>query len=419
MKITFFDTLFFYSLCLIAFFIPLFYNLQSISIGVLVASWILSGQYKNIFQNPISTLGHNIWWLILFLFYLISIIYSQNQQLATTDITRKLSFVIFPLVISSWQFFDKHKMNFILWSFILGVFVAFYFCLMGAFFQFDELGISALFNDNFASHTHNNAVILSSKVFFALILLALFPFENKYISNWQSVKIFLILILFIFLILLSSKTILILAVFFLIWYFIFYIKISALIKSIGIVLTIGSLSSLLLLKDSPLLRRYHDATDFVNQKGDQKYDITSVDNFSKRLAMWKAAKENLQNKTTFLIGVGAGDTEEAQKTQLCSPTFSYKNFYNFCPLHSLNLHNMYLQTWLASGIGALFSLLMLSWLSTYIFYRKKIKYATLFFALFSFYMLQESALQPQSGIVFFSFFSVLLFNFHRFKIIKK
>ncbi len=419
MKTTFFDTLFFYSLCLIAFFIPLFYNLQSISIGILVASWLLSGQYKTLFQKPISTLGHNIWWIILFIFYVISIFYSQLQQLAITDITRKLSFLIFPIVISTWQFFNTSKMNFILWSFILGVFVAFYFCLMGAFFQFDDIGISALFNDSFAAHTHNNAVILSSKVFFALILLALFPFENNYISNWQSVKIFLILLLFIFLILLSSKTILLLAVCFLMWYFIFYIKISALIKTVGIFLTVGCLASLLLLKDSPLLRRYHDATDFINQKNDQRYDITSVDNFSKRLAMWKAAKENLQSNNNYLFGVGNGDIEETQKEKLCSPTFSYKNFYNFCPLHSLNLHNMYLQTWLASGIGALFSLLMLSWFSAYIFFRKKIKYAALFFALFSFYMLQESALQPQSGIVFFCFFSVLLFNIHRFKIINK
>ncbi len=80
-------------------------------------------------------------------------------------------------------------------------------------------------------------------------------------------------------------------------------------------------------------------------------------------------------------------------------------------LHNVNLHNMYIQSLYMLGIPGLAVFLVMMF-APFIALRR-IREKTIFF-LFQLtavlFMMQESALQTQAGIIFFTFFSQILWN---------
>lgn len=397
---------------LLAFSIPLYFNLQSILIGLLVISWVATGQYKGAWKR-FKENSYSIYWVLYFLVFGFSILYSSDMQEGFNDLLRKASFLILPIIVATSKELDEPTYLQIHQGFVMGCIVAFLLCTGNGLLQYSTVGIDALFSDSLAGFTHNNAVNLSAKCFYALL------FMLNYKKPFQKVKegqTFIIILLFLFIILLASKTIVLISIVFLFIYSFRHAKENfARRKKIRVAL-ISALVIFVLsffIKDSPVLKRFHDLTNVYEvTQTDEQFDIGPADNFSKRLAMWKAAKENLEEDQQWIMGVGSGDIKQVQADRLSSPDFSYANYYNFASLSSLNIHNMYLQTFLATGIVGLVILLMLSVFLLYYAIRYRLVFFAQFLFLFILFMMQESMFQTQSGIVFFCFFHLLFIKRH-------
>ena len=109
--------------------------------------------------------------------------------------------------------------------------------------------------------------------------------------------------------------------------------------------------------------------------------------------------------TLWLTGCGVGDVGILQKGRIALYDAHTNALYKQPDLSVLNLHNMYLQVLMTLGIPGLLIFLLIvltpfSWLK-----RLKNKEVFLIFLVsYLLYMMQESALQTQAGVVYFTFF---------------
>lgn len=398
------------SLVLLAFSIPLYFNLQSVFTATLIISWIGSKQYIGAWQR-IKERSFSIYWIALFIVYLISLTYSINFSAGWADILRKLSLFLLPLFIASSNQIDQPTFIQIHRGFVIGCLVAMVICLGGAGMQFPELGMQAFFNDPLASSTHNNAVNLSIKCLYALLFMLNYKKPFRKLIQGQTL---IIALLFIFLILLASKTTLVLTIFFMLVLsgrgFQTNFRKRKQVR-IAVLVSVVLLAASLLIKDSPVLKRFDDLTNFFKVKqSDQEFDVASTDNLSKRLVLWKAALTISGENNNYIHGVGIGDVKDVKEEMLNRPNFSFKPYTNLGSLSALNFHNMYLQSLVAAGIPALILLLLLSFGLLAKAIRSRFGLFTQFLLLFSLFLMQESSFQTQAGLVFFCFFHIIFIS---------
>jgi hypothetical protein len=127
-----------------------------------------------------------------------------------------------------------------------------------------------------------------------------------------------------------------------------------------------------------------------------------------RLAFLRFGKEILDQEGHWLSGTGIGDTQDALNQKFLEhhlymgdPSINDPGYWNY------NFHNQYLQTLVQLGLGGLIILLVVVLVP---FFIKTFTYKSLFLlfnSIFGCFMLTESALEAQHGIVYFVFFSVL------------
>ncbi len=404
-------------LVLLAFAIPLYYQLQSVLIALSIISWIATFQYCGAWDR-FKKNSYSVYWILFLGLYAISILYSSNTQEAWSDVLRKSSFVLLPIIISTSNQLDEPTFIQLHRGFVLGCLAAFLLCLSNAFMHYSTMGGNVFFSDQFAGFTHNNAVNLSAKCFYAMLFMLNY---KRPFTKLKEAQTFIIILLFLFIILLASKTIILVSIAFLVHYSFPQVQENVeRLKRIRIVLFSGLFIFILsfFIKDSPVLKRFNDLTNAfeVSQTENQIFDISSADNLTKRMVLWKAAIENLQENNQWIFGVGAGDLQSVQNKKLSTPNFTYSKYNNFGVLGNINIHNMYLQSWLATGILGLFVLLMLSVFLLYSVIRFRMIFFAQFLFLFCFFMMQESMLQTQSGIVFFCFFHLLFIQRHGIKL---
>ncbi len=410
-----------YLICVIAFFIPFPFIFSSVSIILLVIFWLLQVNFKDIFSSIKQR--KLLWpWIIFYLLHTISYFYSENKQGSAFDLQVKLSLIVFPLVIGTGNINMKLFGKIIL-SFATGIAVIAVFCFIRALNIWLETGSTAMFfYHNLVNNLDANAIYMSWYALLAISALLLFPWGNyaPKIPKW--IRIIILLILSVFVIVLSSR--LLLTLFFVVTIPVFFYNHARNTKlTTGKILAASTIIIAILLlvftTKNPIKQRYDDIlhknfsqvwlTDYSN------VEDSSFSNLTLRLFIWRVGFENIKEHKLFVYGAGNGDVTILQNAKMAE--YKIRNMNSTDPaarsnLQNINTHNMFLQSLMMLGIpGLLMFILIIVLPFLYLNKVGEAKYIYIIFNIVSFlFMMQESALQSQAGVVFFSLFSMIFYS---------
>lgn len=257
----------------------------------------------------------------------------------------------------------------------------------------------------------HNAVYLSAYISFTtLFILSLIGKQDHYKNRlW-----ILLIILYIFLFLLASKTILTITTFILLFetYQLTGISKSRQLKIItaaGVFVVI----TLLFTFNNPVRNRFREViqTDLSILSGNQYDPGMYLNAVQFRLAAWKFSWLLVKEKGSYLSGLGPAYAQEALNRK-------YKEARMYTGEHpdtpggylNLNAHNQFVQTFLQSGIIGLVALLLFLYYlfkAAFLQKNKLLKYCCIIISVF---FLTESVLEGQYGIILCLFFPFLFFD---------
>jgi O-antigen ligase len=397
----------------LAFFIPLYPLLLPLLIGLLVINWLLL--YKKIipgikfaFKN--SALSFMI---LLFVFYLFGISYSNNFESGLKAIETKLSILILPLIYSSYYQITLNNINRYLKSFIFGCIVYAIVCLGWATYSYfkpvytDCYGVLLNLGSNYFYYTNLSRIFhpsyMAMYLIFSLTSIWFFLFKRLITLNYLLILIILLLITFV--LLLSSKSgwisLSIWVVNFTIWMFStkrFFLSLLIFLSIIGAFLTFNLYFTPTFSNRIPNLSVIKNA---IKGKDEQNNKITTSDDGSaRRVFVWKASVDVI--KQNLLWGVGTGDTRDELLDMYLKK--GMKAEYNT----ALNSHNQYLNTGVTLGILGVFVLLLCLGIPFFIALKQNSYLLVGFISLISINFLFESMLETQAGVIFYAFFNTLL-----------
>lgn len=393
---------------IIAFVICVFPKLVPLTIIGLLICTILGYAKKKITLNitaPAVLLA------VLYLIYLIGTIFSQNQYLSNLYIENKLTFIIFPLLLS---FRFKESMDFrpSVAGIILGVTVASVMGMVNAWNCHNgpvEIGAFSCFTSVNISHIHHPSY------FSVYLLIAVFAAWTGYFKQWKSFTLFwilpfsaLALIMYGLCLSLAGYLFLMILAFIVLLYFVrrrfgkkafFVFLIASPALATIIFAAIPQIKSQFVASRTVFLEYSKDPEKFVReQTGHKQGDAT-------RVIMWTVSSYEFGE---HLWGVGTGNVDR----QLSNRLKSYGQ-YELAKMDEkqtiqYNPHSQFLQTALEIGIEGLIVLLLIIFTAIRFAIRHKNWILLVLIGSLFFNSLFESMLQRQSGIVFYAFWICLL-----------
>ncbi len=397
----------------IAFLLPVYPPILAPIIVLLTINWLsapklMTQGFKNIFNNPSLILI-----MLLYVLYLVGMLYSDNTKFGHETIETKLSFIIFPLVFSSYTEICKENINKYLKLFIYGSIVNALICFIWATYSYlkpvyyfldgigYDLGANYFYYTQLSLFLHPSYIAMYSV--FALISLVYLVSKGELKLNWKwAVAIFLLVV---FILLLSSKAGWISLVLFFVYFFRWLmIKKRTVFALLIIGFLIGLFSILnIYLTPSFSARIPHLTVITTTLKGlnyENKKTETNSDGSRSRILVWKAATEIIKNN--FWVGVGTGDAKDKMMEKYIEKgmTYEYEN--------KLNSHNQYLNTFIALGVVGFIALFLCFVVPFYFSYKEKIILFAAFIIIVGVNFLFESMLESQAGVIFYAFFYSLL-----------
>ena len=380
---------FFFSALLVALFMPFSRKLTVIAIALFTLSWLLSGEWiktsKVAIRNSIFILA-----ISFLLIHVIGLIYSANMKSAWFDLEVKLTLLIFPLIFFLSDSLKDNKSKYIIWTFVLGTFLASLTCIGNALYNFYALGLNT-FSYMTLSIFHHPTYFALFICFSTAIILNRWLNPESSIKKWMKfVFVFLILFFAVFIYMLSSKA----------GIFSYFITI--------LVMTIPSLFKKIFRLTSVLFilfacfqlwfcltqnNRFQTVESSVvhAEQNTQTSESNAV-----RVLIWETTIDII--KENYAIGVGTGDIKDEllKKYQERNMTGAIEN--------KLNVHNQFLETILGQGLPGITLLFLLFFLSLINSFKNKNWLFFTFILLVGFNFLFESMLNTQAGVVFFGFF---------------
>jgi len=385
----------------------------------MVLGWLLSGNYRETWRRLRSNRSYWLWGG-LFLLYAASYLYSEDKPQAQFEITQKLSFVLLPILVGAGLDITRRRFEQILLAFIGGITVVGLACMSRAGYVDLRTGSHEYwFYHQMVSGLDLNAVYMAWYVTFSISALLLFKWEYFFRERLAILKWIVIALQFIFLILLSSRMLLVI-------FFVVTLPLYLTNQYHNVRLSKARLSMLLLgillfimgvaFTANPVRQRFSDVmhNDFHQSfLSDYHDDPQHFNNLTLRVFVWRVGVENLQAHNLWWKGAGIGDVHALQNRRIADYGIRNMSDADHPPptLYNMNLHNTYLQTILALGIPGLLVFLCLVF-SPFFFLSKssdKRTWIIFHFAACAF-MLQESIFQTQAGIVFYAFFSVIFWQ---------
>lgn len=443
--------IYYYSLIYIAVTIPfqlkfLPFSLAIIAVGLL---WIFGGnlsqKIKKFIANPYVILMSG-----LYLFYLISLLYSENTTYGFNDLVLKLPLILLPLFLSTTEKLKVSQYNSILKTFAISTFFATIITLIIAYYNYLQTGLLKYF-------FYQDLTIFMHSAYYALYALFAIAIFIYLIHHTQKKKHKIIYAsmafgLVVFLFLLSSRMQL-LIFFLLLTVYIIAIAYQKKRILLGVtILVLGYVFIFVLATSLPKtsVRINQTKKHFENMN----YSKTNSDSRGK---IWDAAFSVV--KQNYLLGTGVGDVKdmliaqyvelseenaeeesqvknkiiEIQNNQMWLEHIQQKaktnnisvedqlyldaiyvlnanhSRYKYFVKKGYNYHGQFLQTLAAVGVLGFIFLLFSILLPAYKLGWKKQNYLllALMFMLFTSFI-TESMLERQAGVIFYAFFSSLL-----------
>lgn len=416
--------------------------IYKVALCALFLNWIFTTKFKKVIQS-ISSNSFFLAFIIFYILYALSFFWSENQSFAIADLVLKIPILILPLIMLSHEPLSIKEINKLLLAFSLSVIVLNCYCFFDALFNYlNTRSINEFFYGSLTvnMHTAYQATFTS----FSIFILVYIYLNKEYSNNW--IFLFLIVLQFLFLFLLSSRMqMLCLSVvtpIFLIFHY--YLK-QKIYLGFSYTILAFVVSYLLVSTPSVLNNRYKQTVSHISSIGNDSQ------NSDPRKFIWKKAIDII--KYNWLFGVGVGDAKDvlvsSYSKEFSKPITDHKvdsiinilkansknlntqvkkltsdhtklkkeseniliqqiNKYKYFAKKQYNFHNQYLQTFATVGF---FGLIILIYLLSHLFIVSIIKQdyivaAFLFLIALSF--LTESMLERQAGVVFFTFFYLLL-----------
>lgn len=404
--------LFPYTLALVAFSIPISYRFTLYALGLaylVTILLIISTRFSFNYRNRLMLLLPLLW-----LFYLISIFYSKNLSYGLADVFQKISLLLIPLIFIPTKL-DKKDQRLIKNAFITGllvssvffIFRAFYrsliFTPVGVFFRPVPVGVPW---DNF--FFYDLLVQPHHPTYYSMYLslgIAVLAQRIKQASVFRDRAYnFVILTFFTVVIFFTSSKAGIIASFLVLVIAMFWIlkRKGKLIASV--VLSVFFFIGLIFMLQNERIRFVISSILVENNKTASDHDTKLMSEGLVRFEIWKSVPDVLYG-IEWLTGVGVGDVKDEMLE-------TYKrNGIQYAFNEQLNAHNQYLQTLIGTGVLGLSVLLGLLGYSFWLAYKNKDMLLSLFLIIISVNFMFESVLERVFGVIFFTFFLLLLTQF--------
>ncbi len=351
---------------------------------------------KTVFSNKLAVL-----FFVFYLLYVFSFFMSSNKTEGASILERRAALIAIPLLLLSNNYW-KEYFNKILFSFVLGVFVAIIFCIIVAIKNFNG-DYSSFFYHKLMLPLLFNAVYMSAYVFISIVLI---------VHYYKPIRVFykqlLLVSLLLFLLLLNSKLFITLC--FVYFIFILFKNTSRLKKVIAIVsaLMVFFLSVIFI---KPINQRFKTElqTNFnvINQQT-FSYD-TPLSGISLRLLLWKQSTELLTKNNSWLLGLYTGDFQDAlNKRYKEINLFTGDQISGGTGYIGYGPHNQFVEIAISLGItGLMFFIYFLFYqIRLALFYGNVVLLQIL--VTFCLFFMSESVLSVSKGVIAFAFFSILL-----------
>mgnify|MGYP000023312926 FL=1 len=416
--------------------------IYKVALCALFLHWIFTTKFQTVIQS-ISSNSFFLAFIIFYILYAVSFFWSENQSFAIADLVLKIPILILPLIMLSNKPLSIKEINKLLMVFALSVISLNCYCFFDAFFNYlNTRNINEFFYGSLTvnMHTAYQATFTS----FSIFILVYIYLNKEYSHNW--IFLFLIVMQFFFLFLLSSRMQMlcmsVVTPIFLIFHY--YLK-KKIYLGFSYTILAFMVSYFLVSTPSVLNTRYKQTVSHISSIGNDSQ------NSDPRKFIWKKAIDVI--KYNWLFGVGVGDAKDilvssyskefskpitdhtvdstinflkannkhlnTQAKKLTLDHIKLKkeseniliqqiNKYRYFAKKKYNFHNQYLQTFATVGF---FGLIILIYLLSHLVVISIIKQdyivlAFLFLIVMSFFT--ESMLERQAGVVFFTFFYLLL-----------
>ena len=382
------------SVVLLAFFIPLIkYGIQ-IPILLFILSWFV---YPKIAIKK-------VWWPFLifagfYIFHLIGMIYTEHIGLGITDLTEKLSLLIFPFFFATAKPIDRKFRRWSIIAFAMGCTVSVMLSFIISEVAYLKTGdIGEFYMSEFSPFFHPSYLAMFINMSVAIFLTVLTSFR---FSRLQTGVIWvIILFLSLSLVFPTSKMGFIVFTFLIVFFLVKWATQKALLKLNSLLLIVVGLATLVLIKYNPVAQnRISSAVEFVDAEAKPEKS-RQMESSAARIYAWQATFDEIKKHP---LGVGTGDINIVLEDH-----FRESGLLELAD-KELNPHNQYLQSAMAIGIPALlWFLFSLVYPFGKIVRTKDWLYA-FFLCSIALNLMVESMLEKQSGIIFYAFFNCLFF----------
>ena len=381
------------------------YRINSVSI-ILMALFYVSD--KNLIAK-VKTIPFKVFYFYLgyFVLHLLGLLYTENIDKGSQEVTVKLAFLILPLVIFTEKV-SKDNLNqlfvfFKYWLISIGVFLIYHKLVVigGPLFTLPSISLARLIG---VHHSYYS-------LFYIFTLFFLFHQVNT--KRIGVIIGFVQILFFIFFIaLLGARVIFIMAILFAILFFLKRIaneKGSKRILFLGVFLV----SVFMVIQSTNVPEKFSrltkvewnlDKNIYNHQVFTFGYDEKTSNTLEMRLIKWYCSLEIIKKQP--ILGVGTGDYQDELFKKYHEIDFKKGMVYNY------NTHNQFIEEFLKFGIvGGIFFILFF----VFIIYQSiKLKnelllYSTLTFCAFLFI---ESAFERQHGVLFFTLFITLAYVYN-------
>ena len=387
--------------------------LNNICVILLGVNWMVHGNLKLKFNTLVRS-KIALLYLGLYIVLIISYFFSENRRHAGFVLEKNLLILILPLILSTAGV-NRTQMIKALYAFVAGCLLAIIICLIMATYKYNLTHQTHyFFYHDLSENIRLHAVYFSLYLAFCILFLVQQLNIGWKNLTWNSRALYIgiILIFCCFIILLTSKTIIIgltlsLNLLFIIW----IVKRNKVLAGILAILIINVSILIGIIKIDYVKSRFLDSInsniEFI--KKDTYSELTVFTGVTVRITFWKFVIEVLSENNSWWTGMTIGDADNALHNKAVEKKlFGGNEERGWTDYTSYNAHNQYFQYLLLMGVAGLvyFMIILISILVHALNHKDQLLLlSTLLFMLFCF---TESVLEVNKGIIFFSVIPPLL-----------